>query len=87
MNIEHTEVYGFDAAIRGMRNPLDSWDKSDSRFDQYEMLNNVSARNITMEGLVLGDKDKELSQRLAKAGGEHSKHLRLISVWFDVTIT
>ncbi len=80
MLIENTEVYGFQASIRAMRNPMDSWGKSDSTITQFWM-----DENDNVEGFVLGDTDKKLSQSLTKAGAEHCKHLRLISVWFDVT--
>lgn len=69
MKIDQTEVYGFEAAIRGMRNPLDSWSQSDS----YKCVN----------GFKLGLKDIDLAQRLIKAGTEHSKFLRFITVWAD----
>lgn len=74
MQIDNTEVYGFEAAIRGMRNPLNSWDKSDSYFDY-----NYS----TGETIELGTNDLDLAQRLIKAGTEHSKFLRFIVVWAD----
>lgn len=65
------EPEGFAPAIHGMRNPMDSWDKSDS---------------ILLFGdLYVGGKDKELSIKLQKAGPEHCKHLRMIFVWADIT--
>ena len=65
------EPQGFTPAIHGMRNPMDSWDKSDS---------------ILLFGdLYIGEKDKELSLKLQKAGPEHCKHLRMIFVWADIT--
>lgn len=82
MRVENTEVYGFNASIRGMRNPLDSWDRSDSYMNaDLDLMND----NFNVEYFVLGEADKKLSQKLTKAGSEHCKHLRLISVWFDVT--
>ena len=84
MKIEHTEVYGFNAAIRGLRNPLNSWNKSDSYIlNDFNNIPNRYQENI--ENFVLGEADKQLSQKLTKAGTEHCKHLRLITVWFDVT--
>lgn len=84
MKIEHTEVYGFNAAIRGLRNPLNSWNKSDSYIlNDFNNIPNKYQENI--ENFVLGEADKQLSQKLTKAGTEHCKHLRLITVWFDVT--
>ena len=92
MVIEKTEVYGFKAALRGCRNPLDSWEKSDS----IQILTNFAdismksagfiEKNYNLECVQLGEKDKKLSQSLVKAGGSHSKHLRLIQVWVDMTL-
>lgn len=67
MNIKTLEVAGIGSAIHAMRNPMDSWKKSD-----------------TVLGKV-GEKDKELSEKLSKAGAEHCKHLRMIMVWADIT--
>lgn len=75
MKFEKTEVWGFEHAIRGMRNPLESWDKSDScyidkRFnDQFH----------------IGKNDLALMQKLIKAGSEHRKFLRQIFVAVDIT--
>lgn len=85
MKIENTEVYGFNAAIRGMRNPLDSWIKSDS-YILYDLKIIPNNYETNIEWFVLGDKDKELSQKLTRAGSEHSKHLRFICVWADLTL-
>jgi hypothetical protein len=71
-------IAGFSPAILGMRNPLDSWNKSDSYISPLETSN--------IEHFVLGEKDKELSQKLAKAGSEHRKHLRQIQVWANITL-
>ena len=85
MKIENTEVYGFKSALRAMRNPLDSWDKSDSYLlRDYKVFSDTYEENI--EGFVLGNNDKILSQKLVKAGTEHCKHLRIIQVWFDLTL-
>lgn len=75
MKFENIEVWGFEHAIRGMRNPLESWDKSDScyidkRFnDQFH----------------IGKSDLALMQKLIKAGSEHRKFLRQIFVAVDIT--
>lgn len=80
MKIERTQVYGFNAAFRGLRNPLNSWDRSDSLIDidcgVYGDYNN--------ELFVLGEADKKLAQSLIVAGTEHSKFLRQIQVWADI---
>lgn len=72
MKIETLKVEGFEPAIHAMRNPFDSWSKSDS--------NRVSDTEFSV-----GQRDMDLSTRLQKAGPEHAKHLRMIQVWADVT--
>lgn len=90
--IENEEIVGWESAIRGMRNPMNSWDKSDSEF-------NVSCRNCTSEyyrdqcdnclytdgNTLLGDNDLDLMKRLVKAGTDHRKFMRMIVVYVDVT--
>lgn len=71
MKFEKTEVFNFEGAIRGMRNPMNSWDKSDSVFDRYTC--------------HIGEKDMNLAQRLIKGGAEHRKYLRQIFVSVDIT--
>ena len=85
MKIENTEVYGFDGAIRGMRNPLDSWNKSDSEIKWGEIITD-NPKNNNAESFVLGENDKSLAQKLTKAGSEHCKFLRQIQVWVDLTL-
>lgn len=76
MKFENTEVWGFEHAIRGMRNPLESWDKSDSYWGNDE---------YSLESYVLGKNDLELMQKLIKAGSEHRKFMRQIFVSVDIT--
>lgn len=72
MIFEHTEVHGFIPAFRGMRNPLDSWSKSDTQiFDDGTF--------------KIGDKDIQLANRLIAGGSEHRKFLRMIQIWVDIT--
>ena len=71
LKIKNTDVYGWEAAIRGMRNPLNSWDKSDSEF--------------TVEDDFIGDNDLALMNKLRKAGTDHRKFMRMITVSFDIT--
>jgi len=78
MRFEHTEVWGFEHAIRGARNPMNSWDKSDSEVafwpgedDSYNF--------------IIGPNDLNLLQRLIKAGPEHRKFMRQIMVSVDIT--
>ncbi len=74
MKFEKTEVWGFKHALRGMRNPMNSWDKSDSLIERE------------FEGqLEIGKNDMKLAQTLIKAGSEHRKFLRQIFVSVDIT--
>ena len=79
IKVENVDVWGFEHAIRGMRNPMNSWDKSDSGWkdtaDYDEMVN--------ME-FIVGENDLELMQKLLKAGTEHRKYLRQIFISMDV---
>ena len=76
LKIENIEVYGWEAAIRGMRNPKNSWDKSDSYWD--------IDLSYTAQ-YIIGDNDLKLMKTLAKAGADHGKFLRMINVTMDVT--
>ena len=73
LKIEKTEVYGWHHAIRGMRNPMNSWDKSDTRF------------NWEVGKTIIGDNDLALMKKLSKAGSDHAKYLRMINVTCDIT--
>jgi hypothetical protein len=76
IKLERTEVFGFEAAIRGMRNPMNSWDKSDTAFWCYPE-----------EGVQhkIGENDLKLMKNLSKAGNDHAKFLRMINVTVDIT--
>ena len=82
IRIEETEVNGFKAAIRGMRNPMNSWDKSDSR---YSCLCMDDKRDCPAEPYIVGPNDLALMKKLSKAGTDHSKFLRFITVTADIT--
>ena len=74
IKFKNTEVFNFEGAIRGMRNPLNSWDKSDSNFRyEYE------------EQAYLGPNDLDLMKRLVKSGSDHRKFMRQILVSVDST--
>lgn len=75
MKFEYTEVWGVTHALRGMRNPKESWSKSDSHW--------VKDRNSKYYSL--GNKDLELAQSLIRAGSEHRKFMRQIFVSVDIT--
>jgi len=71
MKIENVEVFGFKAAIHAMRNPMNSWDRSDTLYANAG---------------ILGEKDAELALKLINAGTEHCKFLRLIHIQMFITI-
>lgn len=71
IKIENIDVYGWEAAIRGMRNPMNSWDKSDTIFDGDKW--------------CMGENDLRLMKSLSKAGNDHAKFLRMINVTMDIT--
>ena len=70
--VERVSVMNFENAIRGARNPMNSWDRSDSYFDEGGTF-------------VLGENDLSLAKRLARAGSDHRKYLRQIFVSMDIT--
>lgn len=80
LKINNQEVYGWEAAIRGMRNPLNSWDKSDSEYD-FPNEGGCSGQQC----LVLGKNDFNLMKRLRNAGTDHRKFMRMITVTVDIT--
>jgi hypothetical protein len=76
IKIENVDVFGWEAAIRGMRNPKNSWSQSDSGY------------HTDFEGdtyYKVGEKDLKLMKALAKAGSDHGKFLRMINVTVDIT--
>ena len=79
MKFENTEVFNFEGALRGMRNPMESWDKSDSGEDWEEHF------GYSICEYVIGEKDLALAQSLIKAGSEHRKFMRQIFVSVDIT--
>lgn len=85
MKITNTEVYGFEAALRGMRNPMNSWHLQDTRIASDEEVSQIveGKKDLIFEGVFIGPKDLDLAQRLIKAGPEHCKFLRQIQVWAD----
>ena len=79
LTIENAETFGWEAAIRGMRSPKNSWDKSDSRWSSPD-------ENGTDEPMyIIGENDLKLMHTLAAAGQDHGKFLRMIHVQLDVT--
>lgn len=83
IKIENTEVYGWEAAIRGMRNPMNSWDKSDTELTiSTQYFGNVSTRRTE---ICIGKKDFALMKTLVEAGTDHRKFLRMVNVTVDIT--
>lgn len=88
IRIENTEVFGWEAAIRGMRNPMNSWDKSDSYFDGEDyILGENDHYSLMVQNLeyYIGDDDLNLMKKLAAAGTDHSKYRRMVIVYADIT--
>ena len=78
---EHTEVF-WEAAIRGMRNPMNSWAKSDSYWTYIE---DAETHEKAKFEFFVGENDLDLMHRLRKAGTDHRKFMRMITVYVDVT--
>lgn len=96
MKFENTEVFNFEGAIRGMRNPMNSWEKSDSKnkcvcSDDGQLYDEPCGYDACCHGcnfeyeFVIGKNDLELAQKLIKAGEPHRKFLRQIFVSVDIT--
>lgn len=90
MKFENTSIWGFEHALRGMRNPKNSWDKSDSYVCDDKHCGfckqNPETRNCSQpDGFIIGPNDMKLAQTLIKAGPEHRKFLRQIFVSVDIT--
>lgn len=88
IKFENVEVMGWKAAIRGMRNPMNSWKKSDSRWYLIGTpgTNPAAANDKHLtEKYCIGDNDLDLMRRLTKAGTDHRKFMRMITVYVDVT--
>lgn len=83
IKFENTEVYGWEAAIRGMRNPMNSWEKSDSEFSVCEC--EQWPHDIKRSLVLIGPNDYDLMMRLRNAGADHRKFMRMITVTVDIT--
>lgn len=90
LKIENTEVFGWEAAIRGMRNPMNSWDKGDSYWscEMEPGIDNCEdcewCAHPEDKHFVIGNNDLKLMKSLSKAGTDHSKFLRMINVTCDI---
>lgn len=92
LKIEKTEVVGFEAAIRGMRNPKNSWEKSDSEFitsdgDHHDICGHSGPwfGSDGWEEVLIGENDLNLMTTLRNAGTDHRKFMRMIVVYLDIT--
>ena len=93
IKVENVEVFNFEGAIRGLRNPMNSWDKSDSflcrghEFEDCTSSSKTCPRNnddFTEDVFCIGENDLTLMKKLYKAGTEHRKYLRQIFVSMDI---
>lgn len=92
LKIEKTEVYGWEAAFRGMRNPKNSWDRGDTVMKSTVLKTEEIAPGVTAYNQeycvpypVIGPNDMKLAMQLRNAGPEHAKFLRMIAVTCDIT--
>ena len=92
IKLEHTETFNWEGAIRGMRNPMNSWEMSDSGrceedycYDKCPYKDKDYCKKIEHGELVVGKNDLDLMKRLAKAGSDHRKFMRQIFVSVDIT--
>ena len=94
IKVENTEVYGWEAAIRGMRNPMNSWEKSDSCYCKEPITTKCNYvggsdfgwawSDLGKNPFCIGDNDMALMQKLVKAGTDHRKFMRMITVSCDI---
>ena len=84
IKIENVDICGWEAAIRGMRNPMNSWEKSDSVYGTYwgEIDGHKCFDN---DGFTIGPNDLDLMMRLCNSGTDHRKFMRMITVYLDIT--
>lgn len=89
LKIENTEVLGWEHAIRGMRNPMNSWEKSDSIFvedgEYHDICGNSGPSDIQFSAPEIGENDYSLMKNLRNSGTDHRKFMRMITVYLDVT--
>lgn len=83
IRIENVDVFGWEASIRGMRNPMNSWDKSDSYWGLKEDESPINPCDKVH--FFIGENDLKLMKNLSKAGNDHGKFLRMINVTVDIT--
>ena len=86
VKFENTEVVGWEAAIRGMRNPMNSWEKSDSHYEchEYDKLSDDEHTTYLVDKYIPGPNDLDLMIRLRNSGTDHRKFMRMIVVYVDI---
>ena len=93
LKIENWEVLGWEHAIRGMRNPMNSWEKSDSGYCVQDLSrdcnncvhNHTNYPTCRCGGFDIGPNDYALMKNLCNAGTDHRKFMRMITVYLDIT--
>lgn len=87
IEIENEEIVGWEAAIRGMRNPMNSWEKSDSEscYSKYKCATCSDPIDCDLAAYYIGSNDFGLMTRLRNAGTDHRKFMRMITVYMDIT--
>ena len=91
IKLETYEILGWEHAIRGMRNPMNSWNKSDSGFKELATTSYLDENDkekemqVYFDALHLGENDHELAMKLRNAGTDHRKFMRMITVYMDIT--
>ena len=89
LKIENVDVFGWEASVRGLRSPMNSWEKSDTEYKlildskcSEDVEKAKTCSNVLVE---IGENDMKLMQSLVKAGSDHSKFMRMINVTCDIT--
>ena len=88
LKIENTEVLGWEHAIRGMRNPMNSWEKSDTKWETRfsdDRIMTTDEKFMSDSKLKIGPNDYQLMTQLRNAGTDHRKFMRMITVYLDIT--
>ena len=84
IKITNTEVVGWEPAIRGMRNPMNSWDRGDSQYDVTTYWDEEHTLEYEHHEVILGENDADLMRRLCNGGPVHAKFRRMITVYVDI---
>lgn len=85
IKIEQADVFGWESAVRGMRNPMNSWEKSDSEFNVTAYWDDQTKVELETGKTIIGPNDLDLMKSLSAAGSDHAKFLRMITVTADIT--